>query len=723
LHPERLPANPAQETLMTKKVTKGSEAPLETKIQQLDPYRNDPDGQVLTTDQGVPIPHTDDTLRAGERGPALLEDFHFREKMTRFDHERIPERVVHARGSAAHGHFRVYESLADLTSADFLNDPSIETPVFVRFSTVQGSRGSADTVRDVRGFATKFYTRKGNFDLVGNNMPVFFVQDGIKFPDFVHAVKPEPHHEMPQGASAHDSLWDFVSLVPETAHMIMWAMSDRALPRSYRMMEGFGVHTFKLVNARGEVKLCKFHWKPLLGAHSLVWDEAQKISGKDPDFHRRDLWDSINDGYFPEWELGVQVVDEKDELAFGFDLLDVTKLLPEEVVPVRRVGRMRLDRNPDNFFAETEQVAFCVSNIVPGIDFTDDPMMQARLFSYLDTQLTRLGGPNFAEIPINRPIAPVHNHQQDGFHRTTIPTGVANYHPNSIGLGCPHLAKMSEGFVPTPQPVAGNKVRQRSATFKDHFTQAKMFLASQSPPEREHMVKAFQFELGKVERPAIRERVLRMFANVDVELVRQVAEGLGVTVELTPTAPAEKPKAEKPLPAASPALSLLNQPRTSVQGRKVAVLATDGARRDELEAFKVGLAKAGAIAEIIAHHGGSLRTADGEMMAVDKSLLTVHSVLYDAVYVAGGADSVKTLLAIPEAQEFVRDAYRHAKVVGATAEGLELLASCQLPGIKGGPSVTGVASERGVVTAPAGQAEAFPAVFIEALKQHRFFER
>src|SRR5690349_1735778 len=388
------------------------------KFEALDAYRDDLQG-TLTTDQGIPIPDTDNSIKAGLRGPTLLEDFHFREKLTQFDHERIPERVVHARGSGAHGYFQVYESLADITRARFLQDPSIKTPVFVRFSTVAGSRGSADTVRDVRGFATKFYTDQGNFDLVGNNIPVFFIQDGIKFPDIVHAVKPEPHHEMPQAASAHDTFWDFVSLVPETAHMVMWLMSDRAIPRSYRMMEGFGVHTFKLVNARGEAKLCKFHWKPLLGAHSLLWDEAQKIAGKDPDFHRRDLWEAIDAGHYPEYELALQIVDEKDELAYGFDLLDPTKLLPEEQVPVRRVGKLTLNRNPDNFFAETEQVAFCVQNVVPGIDFTNDPLMQARLFSYLDTQLTRLGGPNFAEIPINRPVAPVHNNQQDGFHRQT----------------------------------------------------------------------------------------------------------------------------------------------------------------------------------------------------------------------------------------------------------------------------------------------------------------
>src|ERR1043165_2635832 len=424
-----------------------------TKQEQLEDYRAFHDGTTLTTDQGVAIPHTDDSLRAGLRGPSLLEDFHLREKITRFDHERIPERVVHARGSAAHGFFRVYESLADLTCADFLCGPDVKTPVFVRFSTVVGSRGSADTVRDVRGFATKFYTSEGNFDLVGNNIPVFFIQDGIKFPDIVHAVKPEPANEIPQAQSAHDSFWDFVSLVPESAHMVMWVMSDRAIPRSFRMMEGFGVHTFRMIAANGTSRLVKFHWKPLLGAHSLVWDEAQKLAGKDPDFHRRDLWNAIETGAYPEFELGVQVMQEGDELKYGFDLLDATKLVPEELVPVRRIGKMVLDRNPQNFFAETEQIAFHLGNLVPGIEVTHDPLLQARLFSYLDTQLTRLGGPNFAEIPINRPLAAVANHQQDGFHRDTINTNNANYHPNSIGSGCPFLAGTGR-FLHRPEPLA-----------------------------------------------------------------------------------------------------------------------------------------------------------------------------------------------------------------------------------------------------------------------------
>jgi catalase len=692
-----------------------------TKDEQLAAFR-DSAGSTLSTDQGIPIPHTDDSLRGGLRGPSLLEDFHLREKLTRFDHERIPERVVHARGSAAHGYFQVYEPLTDLTRADFLSDPSLRTPVFVRFSTVQGSRGSADTVRDVRGFATKFYTRQGNFDLVGNNIPVFFIQDGIKFPDVVHAVKPEPHHEMPQAASAHDTFWDFVSLVPETAHMVMWAMSDRGIPRSYRMMEGFGVHTFKLVNARGEAKLCKFHWKPLLGAHSLVWDEAQKLAGKDPDFHRRDLWEAIDKGHFPEYELGLQIVDEKDELAFGFDLLDPTKLLPEEDVPVRRVGKMVLDRNPDNFFAETEQVAYCVQNLVPGIDVSNDPLMQARLFSYLDTQLTRLGGPNFAQLPINRPVAAVHNHQQDGFGQQRVPTMKANYHPNSIDGGCPFLASLEQGYVHHPQPVTGEKIRKRSESFADHFSQAKMFLDSQSPAERQHMVEAFQFELGKVERPAIRERVVQMFRHVDAAFAADVAAGLGI--ELTGEAP-PPPRTFRgePAHAASPALSLANQPRTSIKSRRVAILAADGVSAAEIKALKDALGKEGAVGEVIGIRGGTLKVDQGEPVAVDKSLATVSSVMYDGVYVPGGAASAAALSARVEAVELVQDAFRHAKTIGATAEGIELVAACKLPGVITDVKEADPAEQPGVVLGRPGKAGGFAASFVAALKQHRHFDR
>ncbi|MBV9022166.1 MAG: catalase, partial [Ktedonobacteraceae bacterium] len=428
----------------------------QSKQQNLDPNREGAEGQYLTTNQGVRITHTDDSLKAGERGPTLMEDFHFREKIMHFDHERIPERVVHARGAGAHGYFQVYESMAAYTKASFLQNPALKTPVFVRFSTVVGSRGSADTVRDVRGFATKFYTSDGVFDLVGNNIPIFFIQDAIKFPDLVHAVKPEPPNEIPQAATAHDTAWDFFSLLPEATHMVMWLLSDRALPRSFRMMEGFGIHSFRFVNEQGKACFVKFHWKPLLGMHSLTWDESQKMAGQDPDWLRRDLWEAIKMGDYPEFELGVQIIDESDEFAFAFDLLDATKILPEELVPVRRIGKMTLNRNPDNFFAETEQVAFHPGHVVPGIDVSNDPLLQGRLFSYLDTQLIRLGGPNFAQIPINRPLAPVHNNQRDGYQQHTINQGQASYYPNSLGSGCPMLAPESaHGYVHYAEKVEG----------------------------------------------------------------------------------------------------------------------------------------------------------------------------------------------------------------------------------------------------------------------------
>ncbi|MEM5774798.1 MAG: catalase, partial [Anaerolineaceae bacterium] len=465
--------------------------------------------EYLTTDQGVRVNHTEDSLKAGSRGPTIMEDFHFREKLTHFDHERIPERVVHARGSGAHGYFQVYESMSEYTKAAFLQDPSVKTPVFVRFSTVVGSRGSADTVRDVRGFATKFYTQEGNYDLVGNNMPVFFIQDGIKFPDLVHSIKPEPHNEMPQASAAHDTFWDFISLTPESMHMIMWVLSDRAIPRSFRMQEGFGVHTFRFINAEGKARFVKFHWKPLLGVHSLVWDEAQKLAGKDPDWLRRDLWEAIEKGEYPEYELGVQIVEEEDEFAFDFDLLDPTKLIPEELVPVRKIGKMVLNRNPENFFAETEQVAFHPGNVVPGIDFTNDPLLQGRLFSYLDTQLIRLGGPNFAEIPINRPVVKVHNNQRDGYMRQRIDAGQTSYSPNSLRNGDPVPASEEQGgYVHYDEKVEGNKIRARHESFGDHYSQARLFWNSQDDFEKQHIIDAFHFELGKVDNMEVRQRMV-----------------------------------------------------------------------------------------------------------------------------------------------------------------------------------------------------------------------
>jgi catalase len=669
-------------------------------------------GHAFTTDQGVPIPHTDDSLKAGPRGPSLIEDFHLREKLTRFDHERIPERVVHARGSGAHGYFQVYRSLEKLTAARFLCDPGLKTPVFVRFSTVVGSRGSADTVRDARGFATKFYTPEGNFDLVGNNIPVFFIQDGIKFPDLVHAIKPEPHHEMPQASSAHDTFWDFISLTPETIHMVMWVMSDRGIPRSYRMMEGFGVHTFRLVNAEGRSVFCKFHWKPILGAHSLVWDEAQKIAGKDPDYHRKDLWEAIEAGDYPEYELGLQIV-EGDGEDLGFDLLDPTKIIPEEVVPVQRVGRLVLNRNPDNFFAETEQVAFCIGNLVPGIDVTNDPLLQARMFSYMDTQLLRLGGPNFTELPINRPLAPVHNHHQDGLKRHSIPTARALYHPNSIAGGMPALAP--NGFTHHSESLHGPKTRDRARSFGDHFTQARMFLHSQSPAERAHLVEACRFELGKVERLGIRQRVIALFEQVEPDFAREVAEGVGVASN------ARRDGARSRKPARSPALSLERQPRESIRTRRVAALAVTGVDGDAFAAVCGILQGLGAAVEVVSTALGQIRAHDGRPVDVDRTFLTTSSVLYDAVWVPDSAQPETGLDQIPEAVEFVREAFRHAKPVGANGSGVAFVEASLLdPADANGGAES---RQRGVVLQREGDAREFAKAFAEAIAAHRHFDR
>jgi catalase len=658
----------------------------DAKHEQLETLREVADEQLLTTDQGLRINDDQNSLKAGARGPSLLEDFILREKITHFDHERIPERVVHARGAAAHGHFRVYKSLARYTKAAFLQDPARTTPVFVRFSTVAGSRGSSDLARDVRGFATKFYTDEGNFDLVGNNIPIFFIQDAVKFPDLIHAVKPEPHNEIPQAASAHDTFWDFVSLMPESMHMIMWAMSDRAIPRSFRMMEGFGIHTFKLVDARGAARFVKFHWKPLLGVHSLLWDEAVKISGKDPDFHRRDLWEAIETGAYPEWELGLQIIPEADEDTFDFDLLDPTKLVPEELVPVERVGRLTLDRNPDNFFAETEQVAFHPGHVVPGIDFTNDPLLQGRLFSYTDTQLTRLGGPNFHEIPINRPVAPMHNNQRDGLMRQTINTGHAAYHPNTIGGGCPMQAgRVTGGFVTHPQTLEGPKVRERGRKFFDHFSQATLFWNSQSEPEQQHIVQAFRFELGKLDRPAIRERMVVMLAQVDRGLAARVAEGLGLTVPaksdvlLNQSVPAdEDPRNFQPVRIKqkimrSTALSMADTIKDTIKTRKVAILAADGVDEREVAGLVRALTADGAVPQIIGPRGGTLKGAGGGGVDVDWSLLTVGSVLFDAVFVPGGQKSSDALAADGAAVLFVREAYKHCKAVGGGGTGVAML--------------------------------------------------
>ncbi len=681
------------------------------KLEDLQRDRVGHEGKQLTTDQGVKVEHTDDSLSAGDRGPTLIEDFHFREKLTRFDHERIPERVVHARGAGAYGTFTCTESLADVTRADFLSEPGLETPVFVRFSTVGGSRGSADTVRDVRGFATKFYTREGNYDLVGNNMPVFFIQDGIKFPDFVHAVKPEPQNEIPQASSAHDTFWDFVSLQPEATHMVMWLMSDRALPRSYRTMEGFGVHTFRFVNARGEGTFVKFHWKPVLGAHSLVWDETQKIAGADPDFNRRDLWEAIESGNGPEYELAVQLVPEEREHDFDFDLLDATKIIPEEEIPVRVVGRMKLDRNPDNFFAETEQVAFHTANVVPGIDFTNDPLLQARNFSYLDTQLIRLGGPNFAQLPVNRPVAEVHHHQRDGYGQHRIDVSPVSYHPNSLTGGCPALASFDEGaYRHYTERVDGQKIRKRSESFKDFYSQATLFWNSMSDWEKQHIADAFRFELGKVERPQIRERMVGNLAHVDQALASQVAEGLGL----------EPPQGAEPNHGkGSPALSQDSQPESAAT-RKVAVLAADGVDAGSLQQVRQVLKQNGAICEILAPHAGSL---EGGVEA-DRPLLTMASVLYDAVLVAGGGQSVQALQGNGAAVRYVAEAYKHAKPVAAIGDGVELLREAPLNDAQ--LSDNGLVVHAGVVTLAAadnGELDKFARAFAAALAEHRHHDR
>ena len=537
------------------------------------------EGQVLTTNQGVPVANNQDSLKAGLRGPTLLEDFILREKITHFDHERIPERIVHARGSAAHGFFEAYEPLTGLTRAAPFAESGKRTPVFVRFSTVAGERGSADTARDVRGFAVKFYTDEGNWDLVGNNIPVFFIQDAMKFPDLIHAAKPEPHNQMPQAATAHDTFWDFVSLMPESTHMLMWIMSDRAIPRSYRMMQGFGVHTFRLVNDQGKSTFCKFHWKPLLGTHSLVWDEAVKIMGADPDFHRRDLWEAIESGHYPEWELGLQLFSEADAEKFSFDVLDSTKLIPEELIPVKAVGRMVLNRNPDNFFAETEQVAFCTAHVVPGIDFSNDPLLHGRIHSYVDTQITRLGGANFHEIPINAPLVPVHNNQRDGFHRQAIARGRVAYEPNSLGGGCPYQAGAA-GFSSFPKAIEPNnspvdKVRGKPEKFAEHYAQAKLFFESQTEVEKAHIKGAFRFELSKLTVPAIRVRMVSSLLNVSKELATELANDLGIELpEPMPRALKTAPKAEI---TASPALSLQALPGDGgVATRRIAILLADG---------------------------------------------------------------------------------------------------------------------------------------------------
>lgn len=681
----------------------------------LERVRTDATDRVLTTNQGVAVADNQNSLKAGLRGPALLEDFILREKITHFDHERIPERVVHARGSGAHGFFECTADITDLTRAAPFAEVGKVTPVFVRFSTVAGERGSIDTARDVRGFAVKFYTDEGNWDLVGNNIPVFFIQDAMKFPDLVHALKPEPHHAMPQAASAHDTFWDFVSLMPESTHMLMWAMSDRAIPRSYRMMQGFGVHTFRLVNAQGESRFVKFHWTPRQGTHSLVWDEAVKIAGADPDFHRRDLWEAIEAGEFPEWELQLQVFTEEQAEAFSFDVLDATKIVPEELVPLRTVGRMVLNRNPDNFFAETEQVAFCTAHVVPGIDFTNDPLLAGRIHSYVDTQLTRLGGPNFHEIPINAPLAPVANNQRDGLHRQAIHRGRVAYEPNSLGGGCPFQAGAARGFVSFPEPMREDKLRGKPEKFADHYTQATLFYDSQTPVEQAHIAGAFRFELSKVTVPAIRERMVASLVNASPQLAQRVAEGLGMAL------PAALPKAlEQPVApevSESPPLSLMARPgEVGIRTRQVAVLVGDGVDAGAVTTLRQALEAEGAVVRLVAPRIGPVNGAAGSGAALDADASFENSpaVLFDGVVLPPGSGGA--LVGSGQAAEFVQNQYRHCKTLLALGDGADLLQAqgieAQLPSGEADP---------GVLVRP--QADGAAPLFIEALGRHRHWER
>lgn len=701
-----------------------NDTPHNKKLDQLDTHSTSNDNEKLTTNQGLKINNNQDSLKAGERGPSLLEDFILREKITHFDHERIPERVVHARGSGAHGVFKLTKSLAEYTKAKFLTELGKETPVFVRFSTVAGSKGSTDLARDVRGFAVKFYTEEGNYDLVANNMPVFFIQDAIKFPDLVHAVKPEPDNEIPQAASAHDTFWDFISLMPESMHMIMWLMSDRAIPRSLRMMEGFGVHSFKFINEEGKVHFVKFHFKPKLGVHSVAWDEAQRISGVDPDFHKRDLWEAIENGDFAEWDFGVQLVPEENEHNFDFDLLDPTKIIPEEEVPVEIVGTLTLNRNPDNFFAETEQVAFHPGHIISGIDFTNDPLLQGRLFSYTDTQLSRLGSPNFHEIPINRSVNTVHNNQRDGHMRQQIVKGKTSYDPNSIGGGCPFQAMMSEGgFTSQEERVSGAKIRERSSSFVDHYSQAKLFYNSQSVPEKAHLQKALIFELSKVTLPAVRERVVGQLAFIDMTLAWRVAEKLGVEVKKldwpNQSVPADgnmielQSEEREPKTRISDALSMKNTVKNTVRTRKIGFIMANGADGKAVNNLKTKLESEGAKVEIIAPSLAPVKINDGSSLTPKHSLTSTASVCFDALYISAGEESAKELMT-PENRNivlnFINEAYKHCKAI-CFGEGTESLYSNSNVSAK-------KHEDRGIIW----QNENSPDMFIKAIAEHRVWD-
>lgn len=702
----------AEQANKNKSEVAGADAPdkknTSAKIKDLEQYSSDATGQALRSNQGVKVSDDKNSLRAGSRGPTLLEDFLLREKITHFDHERIPERIVHARGVAAHGYFESYANHTKLSKAGFLSEKGMQTPVLVRFSTVQGPRGSADTVRDIRGFAIKFYTNEGNFDLVGNNVPVFFIQDAIKFPDFVHAVKPEPHNEVPTGGTAHDTFWDFVSLQSEATHAVIWAMSDRAIPKSLRTIQGFGVHTFRLINDEGKSKFVKFIWTPKQGVLSLVWDEAQKLSGKDPDFHRRDLASAIELGNYPEWEFGVQIVDEEDEHSFDFDILDPTKIIPEELVPITPLGRLVLNRNVDNFFAETEQVAFCPGNIVPGIDFSNDPLLQGRLFSYLDTQLSRLGGPNFHEIPVNKPVCPFHSNQRDGIHRTTINKGQAAYEPNSIDGGWPKEtppAAKDGGFESYHERIDAQKIRERSDSFSDHFSQARLFYHSLSEPEKNHVVNAYSFELGKVQRKFIRERVVNeILSNIDLDLASKVASHLGITPPVKGTVNVPEIKLKS-----SPALSQQNHLPADTKGKKIAILLFNGVSDEELQRTRSFAEKNGITAMLLGKNAAPVTSRGKKSIAVDGSMKGEPSVAFDAVVVLDGNEMSQQILHNGDAIHFLYEAYRHLKTIALTGDAAQVLNALPLKqdaGLLSNPSIAGLEDQ-----------------LITALKAHRVWDR
>jgi catalase len=662
------------------------------------------DLETLTTQQGVPVSDDQNTLRQGARGPALLEDFHFREKIFHFDHERIPERVVHARGYGAHGFFECTKSLSEITRADLFQRKGAKVPAFVRFSTVAGNKGSADLARDVRGFAVKLYTNEGNWDLVGNNIPVFFIQDAIKFPDLIHAAKPEPDREFPQAQTAHDNFWDFISLTPESMHMVMWIMSDRAIPRSFRFMEGFGVHTFRLVNAAGKSTFVKFHWKPVLGLQSVAWNEAVKINGADPDFHRRDLWNAIQSGDFPEWQLGVQLFDDKFAEKFDFDVLDATKIIPEEDVPVEIVGRLVLNRVVDNFFAETEQVAFCTQNIVPGIDFSNDPLLQGRNFSYLDTQLKRLGGPNFTHIPINAPRCPFAHFQQDGHMAMRNPTGRVNYEPNSWGDAAGPRENPQRGFKSYADDAEAAKVRARPDSFADHYSQARQFYLSQTPVEQTHIANALVFELSKVERDDIRARLVSHLRNIEEGLAAKVADGLGL--ELPP--PAVSARAPLDTLEPSDALSIIKNGPKSFRGRKLGILATDGADAAVFDALAAACEKEGAQWELIAPKIGGATFSDGVKILAKQKIDGGPSVLYDAVALVISDAGAAQLAGDAPTKDFISDAFAHCKFIAYTREAAPLLAAA---GAAADDGVIELDGERGANT------------FIKMCRELRFWDR